>query len=222
LPCPDDQSRPEWGSIRRSLTRIQSRRAKPASVIASVLALIYAIFELLGATVRMLILFIIAAIAFRVVMLTVSIRNEKALRQNGAVEYGARNSRLLALAHIAYIAASIEGLARPASFDFVTIIGLVLYGFGAVMLLVVSHLLGRLWTVKLMIARDHVLITHPLFQWVPELLSQHPPGARWLRAYAARLFHSCGRPGDLRRAARHPHTPGGKGNERARPWLLIC
>lgn len=34
------------------------------------------------------------------------------------------------------------------------------------MLLVVSHLLGRLWTVKLMIARDHVLVTHPLFRWV--------------------------------------------------------
>jgi isoprenylcysteine carboxyl methyltransferase (ICMT) family protein YpbQ len=115
----------------------------------------------------MLLLFIIAAIVFRIVMLAVSMRNEKALRQDGAIEYGSQNSRWLALAHIAfYIAASIEGLARPASFDVVTIIGLVLYGFGAVMLLVVSHLLGRLWTVKLMIARDHVLVTHPLFRWV--------------------------------------------------------
>jgi isoprenylcysteine carboxyl methyltransferase (ICMT) family protein YpbQ len=115
----------------------------------------------------MLILFITAAVVFRIVMLAVSMRNEKALRHNGAIEYGARNSRLLALAHIAfYIAASIEGLARPASFDFVTVVGLVLYGFGAAMLLVVSHLLGRLWTVKLMIARDHALVTHPLFRWV--------------------------------------------------------
>ncbi|RVB74085.1 MULTISPECIES: isoprenylcysteine carboxylmethyltransferase family protein [unclassified Mesorhizobium] len=115
----------------------------------------------------MLILFIIAAIVFRIVMLAISVRNEKALRQNGAIEYGSRNSRWLALAHVAfYIAASIEGLARPTSLDLVTIIGLVLYGFGAVMLLVVSFLLGRLWTIKLMIARDHVLITHPLFRWV--------------------------------------------------------
>jgi isoprenylcysteine carboxyl methyltransferase (ICMT) family protein YpbQ len=136
-----------------------------APVIASTFALMRN--ELPGATVRMLILFITAAIVFRVVMLAVSMRNEKVLRQNGAIEYGARNSRLLALTHIAfYIAASIEGLARPAPFDFVTIVGLVLYGFGAVMLLVVSHLLGRLWTVKLMIARDHVLVTHPLFRWV--------------------------------------------------------
>jgi isoprenylcysteine carboxyl methyltransferase (ICMT) family protein YpbQ len=104
---------------------------------------------------------------FRVAMLAVSLRNEKALRKGGAVEYGARNSRWLALAHIAfYIAASIEGLARAASVNLVTIVGLVLYGFGAVMLLVVSHLLGRLWTVKLMIARDHVLVQHRLFQWV--------------------------------------------------------
>jgi isoprenylcysteine carboxyl methyltransferase (ICMT) family protein YpbQ len=115
----------------------------------------------------MLILFIIAAIVFRIVMLAISMRNEKALRENRAIEYGSRNSRLLALAHITfYIAASIEGLARPTSFDLVTIIGLVLYGFGAVMLLVVAFLLGRFWTVKLMIARDHVLITHPLFGWV--------------------------------------------------------
>ncbi len=115
----------------------------------------------------MLILFITAAVVFRIVMLAVSMRNEKALRHNGAIEYGARNSRLLTLAHIAfYIAASIEGLARPASFDFVTVVGLILYGFGAAMLLVVSHLLGRLWTVKLMIARDHALVTHPLFRWI--------------------------------------------------------
>jgi isoprenylcysteine carboxyl methyltransferase (ICMT) family protein YpbQ len=118
----------------------------------------------------MLLLFIAAAMVFRFLMLIVSVRNEKALRQGGAIEYGSRNSRVLAAAHIAfYIAAAIEGVVRPAPFDLVTIIGLVLYFFGAVMLLVISHLLGRLWTVKLMIARDHELITHPLFRW-----ARHP------------------------------------------------
>ncbi|WP_245268443.1 isoprenylcysteine carboxylmethyltransferase family protein [Mesorhizobium sp. WSM2561] len=171
----------------------------------------------------MLILFIIAAIVFRIVMLAISMRNEKALRENRAIEYGSRNSRWLALAHITfYIAASIEGLARPTSFDLVTIIGLALYGFGAVMLLVVAFLLGRFWTVKLMIARDHVLITHPLFRWVrhPNYYLNILPELLGFRAYAARLFHSYGRPGDLRGAAWHPHTPGGKSDAQALPWLL--
>lgn len=115
----------------------------------------------------MLLLFIAAAIALRVIMLAISMRNEKVLRQNGAVEYGARNSRWLALTHVAfYIAASIEGLVRAPPFDLVTMSGLVLYSFGIVMLLAVSRLLGGFWTVKLMIASDHVLITHPLFRWV--------------------------------------------------------
>ncbi|MEH2594931.1 isoprenylcysteine carboxyl methyltransferase (ICMT) family protein YpbQ [Bradyrhizobium sp. AZCC 1577] len=120
--------------------------------------------------VRSLFLFITAAVAFRVAMLVVSMRNERALRKDGAVEYGERNSRWLALAHIAfYVAASIEGIARAASFDPITIMRLVLYVFGVGMLLVVSHLLGRLWTVRLMIARNHVLVKHPLFRWVRHL-----------------------------------------------------
>jgi len=41
----------------------------------------------------MLFLLITATIAFRVVMLAASVRNEKALRKGGAVEYGAWNSR---------------------------------------------------------------------------------------------------------------------------------
>jgi isoprenylcysteine carboxyl methyltransferase (ICMT) family protein YpbQ len=115
----------------------------------------------------MLLLFITVAVLFRVIMLAVSMRNERALRQNGAVEYGARNSLWLALAHVAfYISASIEGVVRQPAFDLVTISGLLVYSFGAVMLLIVSHLLGRLWTVKLMIAQDHELVTHPLFRRV--------------------------------------------------------
>jgi isoprenylcysteine carboxyl methyltransferase (ICMT) family protein YpbQ len=120
--------------------------------------------------VRVLFLFITIAVAFRVAMLVVSMRNERALRKDGAVEYGERNSRWLALAHIAfYVAASIEGIARAASFDPITIMGLILYVFGVGVLLGVSHLLGRLWTVKLMIARNHVLVKHPLFRW-----ARHP------------------------------------------------
>lgn len=115
----------------------------------------------------MLIPFIIAAFIFRFAMLAVSIRNEKALRHNGAVEYGARNSSLLAAAHVAfYVFATIEGVWRSAPFDGVSATGLMLYLFGAAMLLVVAHRLGRFWTVKLLIARDHALVTTPLFRFV--------------------------------------------------------
>ena len=94
-------------------------------------------------------------------------RKGRRLRADGATEYGVSVSRWLAIAHVAfYLAATAEGLVRNAPVDAVSITGFVIYLFGAVMLLVVSHLLGRLWTVKLMIARDHALVTHPLFRLV--------------------------------------------------------
>lgn len=119
------------------------------------------------AAVTTLILFIVLAFAYRFAMLAVSIRHEKALRAAGAVEHGARNTLALTIAHIAfYLSATVEGLVRAAPIDAVSGFGFAIYLFGAVMLLVVVRLLGRLWTVKLLIARDHQLVTHPLFRLV--------------------------------------------------------
>ncbi len=115
----------------------------------------------------MIILFIVAAFAYRFAMLGVSIKNEKRLRANGALEYGAATSRWLAVAHVAfYLAATAEGLIRDTPLDWISAIGFLVYLFGAVMLFVVSRLLGQLWTVKLLIARDHELVSHPLFRAV--------------------------------------------------------
>jgi isoprenylcysteine carboxyl methyltransferase (ICMT) family protein YpbQ len=112
-------------------------------------------------------LFFAAALAFRLVMLAVSIRHEKALKRDGAIEIGATNSKMLALAHTAfYFAALAEGYVRGGSFDQVAQVGSVLYAFGMIFLLVVVRLLGRFWTVKLLLARDHELVTHPLFRTV--------------------------------------------------------
>lgn len=111
--------------------------------------------------------FIAAALVYRFAMLAVSVRHEKALRRDGAREYGAANSSLLAIAHVAfYLAAAAEGIARASAFDAISAAGLAIYLFGAVMLFVVARLLGRLWTVKLLVARDHQLVTHPLFRLV--------------------------------------------------------
>ncbi|MEE3626375.1 isoprenylcysteine carboxylmethyltransferase family protein [Nitrospirillum sp. BR 11752] len=114
-----------------------------------------------------LILFVVLALAYRFALLAVSIRHEKALRADGAVEHGARNTLALTIAHIAfYLSATVEGLVRAEPIDAVSGFGFAIYLFGAVMLLVVVRLLGRLWTVKLLIARDHQLVTHPLFRLV--------------------------------------------------------
>ena len=114
--------------------------------------------------------FVIAAFVFRFAMLGVSIRNEKALKAAGAREFGTKNSLWLALTHVAfYVAAAWEGLSRGEAFDAVSALGLCIYLFGAVSLVAVVRILGRLWTVKLLIAREHVLIRHRLFR-----LFRHP------------------------------------------------
>lgn len=111
--------------------------------------------------------FVAVALIYRFAMLAVSIRHEKALRVAGAVEYGAGNSKVLALTHVAfYLAAAVEGALGDWQPDALAGFGFAVYLFGAVMLLVVSRLLGRLWTVKLFIAPDHQLVTHPLFRLV--------------------------------------------------------
>lgn len=111
--------------------------------------------------------FVAFALAFRLATLAISIRNERALKRAGSEEHGRGVSALLAAAHVAFYAAAIaEGFWRGAAFDALSLVGLLLYAFGAVMLLVVIGLLGRLWTVKLVIAADHRLVDHPLFRRV--------------------------------------------------------
>jgi isoprenylcysteine carboxyl methyltransferase (ICMT) family protein YpbQ len=109
-------------------------------------------------------LLFLAAFTFRLATLFVSIRHEKRLKREGATEYGAKNSTAFAIAHTAfYIAVAIEGSLRHATLDPIAWIGLAIYGFSVVALLIVIRLLGRLWTVKLIIARDHALIDHWIF-----------------------------------------------------------
>ena len=110
-------------------------------------------------------LFLLAACIFRVGTLVVSVRNERRLKANGAREYGRTNSLVLGYLHTAiYVGALIEGFRRNAHFDAVTAVGMVLYIIGAIGLVIVIQTLGRIWSLKLLIASDHILITHPLFR----------------------------------------------------------
>lgn len=114
-----------------------------------------------------LLIFFASALSFRLGMLAVSIKNEKTLKRDGAIEVGASNSTRLAIAHtLFYFSALVEGWYRRPAFDRITLIGLCVYCFGVVALIIVVSLLGRFWTVKLLIARDHELVTHPLFRIV--------------------------------------------------------
>lgn len=114
--------------------------------------------------------FVVAACVFRVATLMVSVRNERELKANGAKEFGRPNSMALGYLHtLIYVAALVEGFRRNAPFDAITAIGVVLYVIGAIGLVIVIRTLGRLWSLKLLIASDHVLITHPLFR-----IMKHP------------------------------------------------
>ncbi|HEY4291584.1 isoprenylcysteine carboxylmethyltransferase family protein [Luteibacter sp.] len=111
--------------------------------------------------------FTVFAVVCRIASLAVSLRHEAALKRAGGVEYGALNSNLLALCHVLFYAAAIwEGWSRGPELDAVAGIGIALYLLALFFLLYVIRLLGRLWTVKLIIAPDHELVTHPLFRVV--------------------------------------------------------
>lgn len=111
--------------------------------------------------------FVAIAAVLRLASLAVSIRNEKRLRREGAVEYGAATSRVLASTHIAfYLAAIAEGVWRAAPFSWVNATGLVVYVFAMGALFWVILTLGRFWTVKIFIAGDHRLNSNWVFRTV--------------------------------------------------------
>jgi isoprenylcysteine carboxyl methyltransferase (ICMT) family protein YpbQ len=111
--------------------------------------------------------FFVVTLLFRLALLALSLKHEKALKQRGAIEIGSANSRLLAGIHtLFYLAGFAEGIYRQSGFDTWSVIGIAIFAFGAVILLVVVRLLGHLWTIKLLIAPDHQLVEHPLFRVV--------------------------------------------------------
>ncbi len=109
----------------------------------------------------------IGALVLRLGSVAVSMRNEKALKVNDAREYGRSNSRLLATAHaLFYLGALAEGLWRSTQPTRWTTVGILLYVMSIMAFLLVWRELNRLWTVKLIIASDHILNQSALFRWV--------------------------------------------------------
>src|SRR5215471_9319565 len=114
----------------------------------------------------LMIMYSVAAV-WRLGSVAVSMRHEKALKAQGASEYGRSTSHLLAAAHtLFYSGALVEGLLRSTQPTRWTTVGLVLYGMSIIGLVLVWRELKGLWTVKLLIASNHTLNQSALFRWV--------------------------------------------------------
>jgi isoprenylcysteine carboxyl methyltransferase (ICMT) family protein YpbQ len=126
--------------------------------------------------------FFVVAVIIRLGSVYISKRNEAQLRAQGAHEYGAGNSKLIAVLHSAfYIAVLAEGTWRGSQLDVLAAFGLMLYIGAMAALLYVIRELGNLWTIKVLIAPGHVLKQSRLFRTfrhpnyylniIPELLA---------------------------------------------------
>ena len=124
----------------------------------------------------------IAALCVRLISLFVSIRNERKLKKEGAVEYGKINSIVLTVSHIAfYLFCLWQGIHDDRHINRLSLFGSGLFCFSMLMLYLVVRELGDVWTIKLIIARNHPLNKSVLFRYIrhpnyflnviPELIS---------------------------------------------------
>jgi isoprenylcysteine carboxyl methyltransferase (ICMT) family protein YpbQ len=135
--------------------------------------------------------FFVVAGALRTATLAVSLRNEKQLRERGAVEHGAGVTRLLVFLHVAfYPLCCIEGWNRGTQASALTYGAMAVYLASMAVLFHVIRQLGEVWTVKLYVARGHRLNQSALFRWVrhpnyflnivPELLAVAFVAGAWV------------------------------------------
>lgn len=114
----------------------------------------------------MLLLFFIV----RLYSLKISINHTQQLIQNGAKEYGAQNSKYLALNHILiYVGAAIEALINKDTFSLFNGVGLILLIGGYATLFHVIKTLGSIWTLKLFILPAHPIVKSGLYK-----ITKHP------------------------------------------------
>ncbi|MET3557243.1 isoprenylcysteine carboxyl methyltransferase (ICMT) family protein YpbQ [Streptococcus rupicaprae] len=103
----------------------------------------------------------------RLVFLKKSIRNERAILADGGCEYGVENTKRLTVLHILfYVLCLIESIIYRVHLDSLGVLGLALLIFSMLMLYLVTQLLGDIWTVKLMLLKNHRFVDHWLFRVV--------------------------------------------------------
>ena len=116
---------------------------------------------------QVLIVLFVSFFFVRLSTLFISIRNEKRLKANGGIEYGGLNSSILAILHIGfYLAAFGEGYANAVQIDRESMIGIAIYLLSILALFYIIHELSPVWTVKLIIGREHTLNRSLLFRYI--------------------------------------------------------
>ena len=105
--------------------------------------------------------------ATRLVSLAISVRNEKRLIAAGAKQFGEKNSKLLATAHIIYyFSALAEAYICGTVFDGISAAGTAIAVFALAMLFYVIRALGEIWTLKIYIHPQHQINRSWLFRHV--------------------------------------------------------
>ncbi|TCD45976.1 hypothetical protein D3X11_00375 [Streptococcus sp. X16XC17] len=103
----------------------------------------------------------------RLAFLKLSIANEKRILANGGKEYGVKNTKWITILHILfYFSCLVEAMVNKVQLDTLGFLGLGLMLFSLFMLCTVTRLLGDIWTVKLMLLKDHRFVDHWLFRVV--------------------------------------------------------
>jgi len=118
---------------------------------------------------RYLLIVLLVSLLFllRPYFLSISIKNEKRILVEGGKEFGVANTKLLTICHTLFYAACLtEAILKRAGFDALSAIGFILLLFSMAMLYWVIQLLDPIWTVKLMLVKNHRFVDHWLFQTV--------------------------------------------------------
>lgn len=110
-------------------------------------------------------LIVVLIFLIRLYFLKISIKNEKKILEDGGREYGKENSKRITILHILfYLSCAVEAEIKKVNFDYISAVGLALIIFSIFMLYVVTSLLKDIWTVKLMVLKNHKYNNHWLFR----------------------------------------------------------
>ena len=100
-----------------------------------------------------------AATAIRMASLFISVANEKKLNQEGAVEYGKKNSKVLVLCHtLFYVSCLLEAIFLKERVNDISLFGVGVFIFLMIMVWIVIVSLKGMWTVKLIITPSRKII----------------------------------------------------------------
>ena len=114
-----------------------------------------------------ILIFTVYAVVLRGLTFAVSIRNERRLKREGAIEYGKGGTAFITGVSLLYAtSAFVEGTMRRVQLDNVAVLGIVIHAFAMVVLFSVIYQLRAIWTMKLLIGREHQLVTNWLFRTV--------------------------------------------------------